>query len=69
MFYAVAAAAVGLFLLSRTTDFGAQTGQWLLTVAVAFAVTGALSLVVGQIDQRRGEREAWHAMLHDRGMR
>jgi len=53
------------FLLSGTADFGAQAGQWLLTVAVAFAVTGALSLVVRQIDQRRSEREAWHAVLHD----
>jgi hypothetical protein len=34
-------------------------------VAVAFAVTGTLSLVVRQIDQRRSEREAWHAVLHD----
>jgi hypothetical protein len=59
------AAAVGLFLLSRTTDFGAEAGKWPLTVAVAFAVTGTLSLVVRQIDQRRSEREAWHAVLHD----
>jgi hypothetical protein len=62
---AAAAAAAGLFLLSGTADFGAQAGQWLLTVAVAFAVTGALSPVVRQIDQRRSEREAWHAVLHD----
>ena len=62
---AVAAAAVGLFLLSRTTDFGAEAGKWLLSVAVAFAVTGTLSLVMRPIDQRRSEREAWHAVLHD----
>ena len=62
---AATAAAVGLFLLSRTADFGTAAGQWLLTLAVAFTVTGALSLVVRQIDQRRSEREAWHAVLHD----
>lgn len=49
----VVAAAAGLFLLSGTPDFGVQAGQWLLTVVVAFADTGALSLVVRQIDQRR----------------
>lgn len=37
----------------------------LLTVAAALVLTGALGVVVKQIDQRRSERDAWHAVLND----
>ena len=40
-------------------------GNWLLTVAAALVLTGALSMVVKQIDQRRSERQAWHDILND----
>lgn len=62
------AAGVGGYVFlrsSHTVDVGAEVGKWLLTVAVAFVVTGALSMVVKQIDQRRSERSAWHAVLDD----
>jgi len=62
------AAVVGAFILldrSRTADVGAEVGKWLLTVAAALVLTGALSMVVKQIDQRRSERQAWHGILND----
>jgi hypothetical protein len=64
---AVAAVVGALILLHRshTVDVDAEVGKWLLTVAAALVLTGALSMVVKQIDQRRGEREAWHAILND----
>jgi FtsH-binding integral membrane protein len=64
---ATAATAGALVLLQRssTVDADAEVGKWLLTVAAALVLTGVLSMVVKQIDQRRGEREAWHAALHD----
>jgi hypothetical protein len=67
MVCAVAAAGAALYFLltAHTVDVHAEVGRWLLTVAVAFAVTGALSTIVKQIDQHRSEREAWHAVLND----
>jgi hypothetical protein len=64
---AVAAVVGALILLdrSRTVDVGAEVGKWLLTVAAALVLTGALSMVVKQIDQRRNERQAWHGILND----
>lgn len=62
------AAGVGgiIFLrMSHTVDVNAEVGKWLLTLAVALVVTGALSMVVKQIDQRRNERQAWHTILID----
>ena len=62
------AAVVGAFILldrSRTADVGAEVGKWLFTVAAALVLTGALSMVVKQIDQRRSERQAWHGILND----
>jgi hypothetical protein len=43
---------------SRTADVGAEVEKWLLTAAAALVLTGALSMVVKQIDQRRSERQA-----------
>jgi len=62
-----AAAAGGLALLatSRTADVDAETGKWLLTVSAGLVITGALSLAVKQIDQRRNDRESWHGVLND----
>jgi hypothetical protein len=55
-----------IFLLTdHTVDVRAEVGKWLLTLAAAFVLTGALSMVVKQIDQRRSEREAWHTVLND----
>ncbi len=64
---AVAALAGALILLNRshTGNVDAQLGNWLLTVAAALVLTGALSMVVKQIDQRRSERQAWHNILND----
>jgi hypothetical protein len=64
---AVAALVGALILLNRshTVDVDAQVGDWLLTVAAALVLTGALSMVVKQIDQRRSERQAWHDILND----
>jgi hypothetical protein len=64
---AVAALVGALVLLSRsrTVDVDAEVGKWLLTVAAALVLSGALSMVVKQIDQRRGERQAWHEILND----
>jgi hypothetical protein len=59
------AGALVLLNLSHTVDVAAEVGKWLLTVAAALVLTGALSMVAKQIDQRRAEREAWHAVLHD----
>lgn len=64
---AVAAVAGAFILLNRshTVDVDAEVGKWLFTVAAALVLTGALSMVVKQIDQRRSEREAWHGILND----
>jgi hypothetical protein len=64
---AVAAVVGGLLLLHRSANavFDAEVGKWLLTVATALVLTGALSLVVKEIDQRRGQRQAWQGLLHD----
>jgi hypothetical protein len=64
---AVAALVGALVLLNRshTVDVNAEVGKWLLTVAAALVLTGALSMVVKQIDQRRSERQAWHEILND----
>jgi len=62
------AALAGAFVLlhrSHTVDVDAEVGKWLLTVAAALVLTGALSMVVKQIDQRRSERQAWHGILND----
>jgi len=61
-------AVAGAFVLlhmSHTADFDLEVGKWLLTVALAFALTGALAIVVKQIDQRRSERQAWQDILND----
>jgi hypothetical protein len=64
---AVAAFVGALVLLNRshTVSVDAEVGKWLLTVAAAFVLTGALSMLVRQIDQRRSERQAWHDILND----
>src|SRR5690242_20731638 len=64
---AVAALAGALMLLHRshTVADDAEVGKWLLTEAAALVLTGALSMVVKQIDQRRSAREAWHSILSD----
>ncbi len=64
---AVAALVGALVLLHRshTADVDAEVGKWLLTVTAALVLTGALSMVVKQIDQRRSERQAWHEILND----
>jgi len=62
------AAAVGAFVLlhsSHKANVAVEVGRWLLTVAVALVLTGAVSMIVKQIDQRRIEREAWHTVLND----
>jgi hypothetical protein len=64
-----AVAAVGgafyFLLTAHTVDVHAEVGKWLLTVAAALVLTGALSVAVKQIDQHRSEREAWHTVLND----
>jgi hypothetical protein len=50
---------------SHTAGVDAEAGEWLLTVAAALVLTGAFSMVVKQIDQRRSERQAWHDILND----
>jgi len=64
---AVAALAGALVLLNRshTADVDAEVGKWLLTVSAALVLTGALSMVLKLIDQRRSERQAWHEILND----
>jgi hypothetical protein len=64
---AVAALVGALVLLNRshTADVDAEVGKWLLTASAALVLTGALSMVVKQIDQRRSERQAWHEILND----
>jgi hypothetical protein len=63
----VAGFVVGVVLLthSRTPDVAGEVGKGLLTLAVALLVTGALSMVVRQIDERRSQRDAWQSVLHD----
>lgn len=67
MVCAAAALVAALYFLHRshTADVDAEIGKWLLTVAVGLVLTGALSMVVKQIDQRRSERDAWLAVLKD----
>lgn len=64
---AVAALVGAVVFLNRshTVSVDAEVGKWLLTVAAALVLTGALSMVVKQIDQRRSERQAWHDILND----
>lgn len=62
---AVAASGVVFLESSSKADVNAELGKWLLTVAAGLVITGALSAVVKDIDQRRTEREAWHALLND----
>jgi hypothetical protein len=57
--------AVYCLLTAHTVDVHAEVGKWLLTVAAALGLTGALSVAVKQIDQHRSEREAWHTVLND----
>ena len=60
---AAVAGAFVLLLRSNTADVDLEVGKWLLTVAVAFVFSGALTIVVKEIDQRRGKRQAWHGVL------
>jgi hypothetical protein len=63
---AAAAGVAGvLFLSDSNADVHAEVGKWMLTLAVGLALTGALSMVVKLIDQRRSERDAWHAVLDE----
>jgi hypothetical protein len=64
---AIAAFVVALVLLhsSHTVSVAAEVGKWMLTVAAAFVFSGALTLVVKEIDERRSERQAWQAILND----
>jgi hypothetical protein len=57
--------AVYFLLTAHTVDVHAEVGRWLLTVAAALVLTGALSVAVKQIDQHRSERDAWHTVLTD----
>jgi hypothetical protein len=50
---------------SHMADVNAELGKWLLTVAAALVFSGALTMVVKEIDQRRSKRQAWHGVLHD----
>src|SRR5262244_4613774 len=63
---AVAVAGGGVAAL-YTSDLNvpAEVGKWLLTLATALAVTGALSSVVRQIEERRVRRTAWETLLRD----
>ncbi len=62
---ALAAGAFALLEGASKTDVNAEFGKWLLTVAAGLWITGALSVVVRQIDQRRSERETWHTVRDD----
>jgi hypothetical protein len=62
---AILAFALALIFLKRSHTIDAEVGKWLLTVAAAFVFTGALSLAVKAIDQRRSERQEWHGVLRD----
>lgn len=66
---AVVTFAVALTLLntSRTADVDAEVGKWLLTVTAALVFTGALSMVVKQLDERRSDRQRWYGVLNDLG--
>jgi hypothetical protein len=66
---AVVTFAVGLSLLniSQTADVDAEVGKWLLTVTAALVFTGALSMVVKQIDERRSQQQRWYGVLNDLG--
>ena len=59
------AAGLGLVFAAGGVSGTAELGRWLLTLAAGAALTGALSVVFRQIDGRRTERDAWHAVLND----
>lgn len=62
---AVAVFVAGALVLNTSNvDVPGEIGKWLLTMATALAVTGALSAVIKQIDERRARRAAWEMRLN-----
>jgi hypothetical protein len=53
-----------LALNSSNVDVLGEIGKWLLTLGTALAVTGALSAVIKQVDERRARRAAWETRLN-----
>lgn len=64
---AVLAAAGAVFLLNlgEPNDTPTEVGKWLLQLATAFAVTGAVSAVLREVENLRAKRAAWAGLLHD----
>lgn len=63
---AVAAGASGVLLLFYSADPDWQElGKWLWTLAIALLVTGAISVLVKQIEARRSQKATFASLLHD----
>lgn len=64
---ALTAAALGMFLVFQSAPDDAQRsiGGWLLQLALVFAGTGVVSIVVRHYELTRAQREAWLESLHE----
>jgi hypothetical protein len=63
---AVLAAVGGVVSLEESrADVPGEVGKWMLGLATAFAVAGAVSVLVRQFEDRRAERAAWEGVLQD----
>jgi hypothetical protein len=66
-FLAALSAGVGIALVfgSSPGDPERVIGEWLMQVSLVFAGTGAVSLVVRQVEANRALRDAWTTSLHE----
>jgi hypothetical protein len=60
-----AAGAVYLLNVGKPNDTPFEVGKWLLQLATALAVAGAVSAVVQEVENLRSQRAEWADLLHD----
>lgn len=60
-----AAGAIVLLNLGEPNDTPTEVGKWLLQLATAFAVAGAVSAVIREVENLRAQRAAWANLLQD----
>lgn len=61
----VAVFVAGILVLNVSkVDVPAEIGKWLLTLGIALAITGTLSVAIKQRDERRARRSAWETRLN-----
>jgi hypothetical protein len=64
---ASSAAVIGIVLVAQSAsdDSSREIGKWVLQVALVFAGTGVVSVVVRQAELSRARRDAWTELLHE----